>query len=100
MALVLNPMPNDKKFEPGIFSVNAAGETAFTTVPNRWRSDWDNVAKLVPAADESGLEFILPIARWKALRRPLERARCVFRKLTNAAAVAAITRRVAGASNV
>src|SRR5687767_5453655 len=64
-ARATNPMANANRFKLGLFSINADGGTAFTKVANRWRAEWDDIETLACIADTAGLEFILPIARWK-----------------------------------
>jgi len=49
----------------GIFSANCSGGMAVTKVPERWDASWENNLKLVQMADAAGIEFMLPIARWK-----------------------------------
>ena len=61
----MNLMRNANRFKLGLFSINADGGTAFTKVANRWRADWGEIERAVQKADAAGLEFILPIARWK-----------------------------------
>jgi FMNH2-dependent dimethyl sulfone monooxygenase len=89
-----NAMLNTNKFKLGLFSVNAEGGTAFTTVPNRWRADWDEIASVVQAADNAGFEFILPIARWKGYGGSTDARGASFETLTHAAALSAITRQI------
>ena len=36
-----------------------------TRVPERWRAEWTDVEAVAQMADRAGLEFFLPIARWK-----------------------------------
>jgi alkanesulfonate monooxygenase SsuD/methylene tetrahydromethanopterin reductase-like flavin-dependent oxidoreductase (luciferase family) len=62
---------------------------------NRWRADWSEIEMLAHAADSAGLEFILPIARWKGYGGETKVRAASFETLTHAAAVAAITRRIA-----
>jgi len=59
-----NTMYNDNAFKLGLFSPNCAGGMAVTTVAERWRATWDDNLRLAHLADEIGLEFLLPIARW------------------------------------
>ena len=35
-----------------------------TKVPERWANTWDNNIEMAQLADEAGVEFLLPIARW------------------------------------
>lgn len=58
-------MHNGNKFKLGIFAPNCSGGMAVTKVPERWDASWENNLKLARMADEAGIEFLLPIARWK-----------------------------------
>lgn len=51
-------------FQLGLFSPNTESGLAITTVPQRWRATWENNLLLARMADEAGLDFILPVARW------------------------------------
>jgi alkanesulfonate monooxygenase SsuD/methylene tetrahydromethanopterin reductase-like flavin-dependent oxidoreductase (luciferase family) len=95
-----NPMSNANGFKLGLFSINAEGGTAFTKVSNRWRAEWSEIEKLAQIADTAGLEFILPIARWKGYGGETDVRGASFETLTHAAALAAITRRIAIFSTV
>lgn len=57
-------MFNGNRFKLGLFSSNCAGGMAITTVPERWQASWANNLALAQLADQVGLEFLLPIARW------------------------------------
>jgi len=58
-------MFNENKLKLGIFSPNCSGGMAVTKVPERWDASWESNLKLAQMADEAGIEFLLPIARWK-----------------------------------
>ena len=58
-------MYNRNKLKLGIFSPNCSGGMAVTKVPERWDASWESNLKLAQMADEAGIEFLLPIARWK-----------------------------------
>ena len=82
------------RFALGIFSANADGGLALTTVPERWRASWaDNVAA-ARLADEGGLDFLLPIARWQGFGGQTRAREHAFETFTWASALAALTRRV------
>src|SRR5262249_12759566 len=100
LARTTNPMRNANQFKLGLFSINADGGPAFTKVANRWRADWSEIETLAHIADAAGLEFILPIARWKGYGGETKVRAASFETLTHAAAVAAITRRIAIFSTV
>jgi alkanesulfonate monooxygenase SsuD/methylene tetrahydromethanopterin reductase-like flavin-dependent oxidoreductase (luciferase family) len=57
-------MNNNNKFKLGLFSANCSGGLAITNIPERWDNSWDNNLKLAQIADQAGLDFLLPIARW------------------------------------
>ncbi len=59
-----NAMFNDNAFKLGIFSPNCGGGMAVTTVAERWDASWANNLRLARMADDAGIEFLLPIARW------------------------------------
>ncbi len=58
-------MFNRNKLKLGIFSPNCSGGMAVTKVPERWDASWENNLQLAQMADDAGIEFLLPIARWK-----------------------------------
>jgi dimethylsulfone monooxygenase len=95
MVRTMNPMRNANRFKLGLFSINADGGTAFTKVANRWRADWGEIEQAVQKADAAGLEFILPIARWKGYGGETDVRAASFETLTHAAALAAVTRKIA-----
>jgi dimethylsulfone monooxygenase len=96
----MNPLLNDNAFKLGLFSTNAAGGLAFTTVEERWHARWDDIATMARMADAAGLEFILPIARWKGYGGETDVRGASFETLTHGAALAAITDRIAIFSTV
>jgi len=96
----MNPLHNDNVLKLGLFSTNADGALAFTTVDERWRARWDDIETMARMADDAGLEFILPIARWKGYGGETDVRGASFETLTHGAALAAITRRIAIFSTV
>jgi alkanesulfonate monooxygenase SsuD/methylene tetrahydromethanopterin reductase-like flavin-dependent oxidoreductase (luciferase family) len=95
-----HPLRNRNPFKLGLFSVNADGGLAFTTVENRWRADWPAIEKMARTADAAGIEFILPIARWKGYGGDTNARGASFETLTHGAALAAITGSIAIFSTV
>jgi alkanesulfonate monooxygenase SsuD/methylene tetrahydromethanopterin reductase-like flavin-dependent oxidoreductase (luciferase family) len=59
-----SPILNENKLKLGFFSANCSGGMAVTKVPERWVNNWENNLRLAKLADEAGIEFLLPIARW------------------------------------
>jgi len=60
----VNSMFQTEHFKLGLFSPNCSGGMAITKVKERWSASWQDNLKLARLADEIGLEFLLPIARW------------------------------------
>jgi alkanesulfonate monooxygenase SsuD/methylene tetrahydromethanopterin reductase-like flavin-dependent oxidoreductase (luciferase family) len=51
-------------FKLGLFSSNCSSGMAVTTVEERWSASWDDNVRLARIADEGGIDFMVPIARW------------------------------------
>ena len=49
----------------GIFGANLSSGIAATTVPERWSGSWSDNVALAQALDDAGMDFMLPVARWK-----------------------------------
>ena len=64
-----HPMRGPNMLKLGVFSANADGGLTLTRVPERWRAEWPDVVAVAQMADRAGLEFFLPIARWRGFRR-------------------------------
>src|SRR6202521_1905024 len=60
-----SPILNDNVLKLGFFSANCSGGMSVTKVPERWVNSWENNIRLAQLADDAGIEFLLPIARWK-----------------------------------
>ena len=61
-----HPLHGSNKLKLGVFSTNADGGLAITDVPERWTASWQDNLTAAQIADRAGLEFMLPIARWRA----------------------------------
>ena len=59
-----SPIMGGNRLKLGLFSPNCSSGMAVTKVPERWDNSWANNIALAKLADEAGLEFLLPIARW------------------------------------
>ena len=89
-----HPLKGDNRLQLGVFSTNADGGLAITTVPERWRAGWDDNLAVAQMADRAGLEFMLPIARWKGFGGETKAREWSFETFTWAAALAAVTERI------
>lgn len=56
---------NRNRLKLGLFGYNCSSGRAMTTAPERWMADWDSCLAVAELADSAGLDFLLPIARWK-----------------------------------
>jgi alkanesulfonate monooxygenase SsuD/methylene tetrahydromethanopterin reductase-like flavin-dependent oxidoreductase (luciferase family) len=61
----MNPHPlfGPNRLKLGVFGLNGSG-TVMTTHPDRHIPSWASTAPVVRAADEAGLEAIVPYSRW------------------------------------
>src|SRR5437660_4811151 len=58
-------MGSANRLKLGLFGANCSSGRAVTMVPERWSGSWPNCVALAKMADEAGIEFMLPIGRWK-----------------------------------
>ena len=100
MAGVPQPMRGDNKFKLGVFSANSDGGLALTRVPERWPAHWSEIVDVAQMADRAGIEFFLPIARWKGFGGELNSREWSYETFTFAAALAGVTQRIALFSTV
>ena len=84
-------MQGDNAFKLGLFGMNCSGSIA-TTAPERWSADWSRTRDAARVADEAGLEFLLPIARWVGYGGATDRQGTSFETLSWASALLASTR--------
>jgi FMNH2-dependent dimethyl sulfone monooxygenase len=90
-----HPMRGPNRLKLGVFSANADGGLTLTRVPERWQAEWPDVLAVAQLADRAGLEFFLPIARWKGFGGVTNSREWSFETLTEAAALAGLTERIA-----
>lgn len=60
-----NDMYNRNALKLGLFAANCSSGNAATKVPERWDASWEHNVALARLADAAGIDFFLPIARWK-----------------------------------
>ncbi len=58
-------MYNGNALKIGLFGANCSSGRSATKVPERWSASWPECLALARLGDEAGLDFMLPIARWK-----------------------------------
>jgi dimethylsulfone monooxygenase len=81
-------------FKLGLFGSNCSGGLAFTKVPERWGASWEENSKLAALADASGLECLVPVARWKGFGGATQVNASAFETITWATGLLALTRRL------
>ena len=95
-----NPLFGPNRFKLGVFSANCDGGLTMSLAPERWPCHWDDIAAMSLLADEAGLEFILPVAKWRGYQGKANVYGKSFETLTHGAALAALTKRIAIFSTV
>ena len=80
-------------FKFGLFSTNCGGGLSFSTAPERWPAVWDEIVQVSQMADEAGIEFILPVAKWRGMGDADNFGRS-FETMTHSAAIGALTKRI------
>jgi FMNH2-dependent dimethyl sulfone monooxygenase len=95
MIAAAHPLRGSNRFKLGVFSMNADGGLALTTVPERWRAGWEDNVRAARIADAAGLEFLLPIARWRGFGGRTRAREHSFETFTWAAGLAMATERIA-----
>ena len=88
------------KLSLGIFGANCSGGLAVTTIPERWVASWDNNQKLAVMADDAGIDFMLPLGRWKGYGGETNHNGSSFETLTWAAGILAGTKNLLAFSTV
>jgi alkanesulfonate monooxygenase SsuD/methylene tetrahydromethanopterin reductase-like flavin-dependent oxidoreductase (luciferase family) len=58
-------MGSNNRLKLGLFGANCSSGRAVTMVPERWSGSWPDCVRLAQMADRAGIEFMLPIGRWK-----------------------------------
>ena len=87
-------MSGGNKLKLGLFGANCSGGRAMTTVPERWKADWDETVAMAQMADDCGIDFLLPIGRWKGYGGKTDWQGTSFETLTWATGLLALTQRI------
>jgi FMNH2-dependent dimethyl sulfone monooxygenase len=78
----------------GLFGANCSSGRAVTMVPERWSGNWPDCLRLAKMADAAGIEFMLPVGRWKGYGGDTDYQGETLETVTWAAGLLAATRRL------
>jgi alkanesulfonate monooxygenase SsuD/methylene tetrahydromethanopterin reductase-like flavin-dependent oxidoreductase (luciferase family) len=81
-------------FKIGLFGANCSSGRAVTTVPERWSGSWRDNLRLAQLADRAGIDFLLPIGRWKGYGGSTDYQGATFETITWATGLLAQTERI------
>ncbi|MSP87640.1 MAG: LLM class flavin-dependent oxidoreductase [Alphaproteobacteria bacterium] len=90
-----HPMFGPNPFKLGVFNANCDGGLTISRAPERWPARWDDIVELAKLCDRTGIEFILPVAKWRGFGGAANNLGRSFETLTHGAALAAVTERIA-----
>ena len=87
-------MYNANAFKIGLFGANCSSGRSPTKVPERWSGTWTDNLRLVQMADEAGIDFMLPIGRWKGYGGDTGYQEATLETVTWACGLLAATKRI------
>jgi dimethylsulfone monooxygenase len=87
-------MYNSNALKIGLFGANCSSGRAVTLVPERWSGNWPDNLRLARVADDAGIDFLLPVARWKGYGGDTDYQGATFETVTWACGLLAATRRI------
>ena len=89
-----NPMHGPNRFKLGVFSANCDGGLTMSLAPERWPANWDDIVAMCQIADRAGMEFILPVAKWRGYQGKANIYGKSFETMTHSAAIGALTKQI------
>ncbi len=87
-------MYNGNALKIGLFGVNCSSGRSATKVPERWSASWPDCLALAQMADEAGIDFMLPIGRWKGYGGDIDMHGESLETITWATGLLAMTKRI------
>ena len=87
-------MHNENKLKIGLFGANCSSGRAVTQVPERWSASWPDTMRLAQMADAAGIDFMLPIGRWKGYGGDTDYQGTTLETVTWATGLLAATKRI------
>jgi FMNH2-dependent dimethyl sulfone monooxygenase len=87
-------MHNANALKIGLFGANCSSARTATLVPERWLARWPDCLQMARIADEAGIDFLLPIGRWKGYGGSSNFHGTTFETVTWACGLLAATKRI------
>jgi alkanesulfonate monooxygenase SsuD/methylene tetrahydromethanopterin reductase-like flavin-dependent oxidoreductase (luciferase family) len=87
-------MYNGNTLKIGVFGANCSSGRSATKVPERWSASWADCLALARVADRAGIDFMLPIGRWKGYGGDTDFHGSTLETVTWAAGLLAATERI------
>lgn len=87
-------MHNRNVLKIGMFGSNCSSSRTATKVPERWTADWADCLALGKMADDAGIDFMLPIGRWKGYGGDTDFHGTTLETITWATGLLAATKRI------
>ncbi len=87
-------MGNGNRLKIGLFGANCSSGRAVTMVPERWSGSWHDNVRLAQMADAAGIDFMLPIGRWKGYGGDTDYQGATLETMTWASGLLAKTKRI------
>ena len=84
----------DNKLIIGLFGANCSSGRAVTLLEERWSGSWRDGRRLAQMADEVGIDFMLPIGRWKGYGGVTDYQGATLETFTWASGLLASTKRI------
>jgi len=90
-----NPMlASPHKLKLGVFGVNVSSGCTITDMPQTLKIEWDESVRIAQAADDAGIEGIIPVARWRGMGGKVNFNHRNFETFTWAAGLSAVTKKI------
>jgi FMNH2-dependent dimethyl sulfone monooxygenase len=87
-------MHGRNKLQIGLFGLNCSSGRAVTLVPERWSGSWPDNKRLAQLSDDAGIDFLLPIGRWKGYGGDTDYQGTTLETVTWATGLLAVTKRI------
>ena len=84
-------MYNGNTLKIGLFGANCSSGRSATLVPERWSASWPDCRAHARMAEDAGIDFMLPIARWKGYGGATDFHGSAFETVTWASGLLAVT---------